>query len=120
MKGSKFYRREGGRFYGFVESSEPAPLGNRYWRLNLVLDAVDADDDDASPDATLDRKALAIIRITTTHDRLEAAPFNLARVPIEGDWVEVRLQRRANYPIAWVVTLADDYQGEAARLNVVE
>ncbi|QIP05609.1 ComEC/Rec2 family competence protein [Bradyrhizobium symbiodeficiens] len=118
MRDGKSYREEGGRFYGFIEGSEPAPFESAYSRLNLVLDAVDADEYDRVLGAPIDRMSLAIIRITTTPNRLQNA-FRLIRVPVEGDWVEVKLERRDNFPIAWLTTLADDYQG-AERLNVVE
>lgn len=67
--------------------------------------------------AERDRENLAIVRISSTPERLLKL-FKLGRTPVEGDWLYIGLAPINGNPLAWALPASTDYQGPAARTNL--
>lgn len=103
------------RLLGLVESvtlPDPRVSGGR---ISLVLDCVDEATYLAGADA--DRESLAIVRISSTPERLIKL-FELGRIPAEGDWLFISLSPIVGNPVAWALPASTDYLGPAVRTNV--
>jgi hypothetical protein len=89
-----------------------------YSRINIVLDAVDAQafDSGAAEDRGIEH--LSFVRIMTTFKRLEDA-FNVAPDIKEGDWFRATLGLSPGKPRAWVLEARNDYGGAPERLNLL-
>ena len=103
------------RLLGLVESVTPATPDLSGSRISLVLDCVDEVAYLAGSEN--DRENLAIIRISSTPERLLEL-FKLGRLPAEGDWLYVQLSLIAGNPQAWALPASTDYEGPAVRTNV--
>ena len=104
------------RIYAFVDSVVEAEPTRPHSRMSLQLDAVDATAFDRDTGAVEDRGALLLARISTTPNRLGQL-FGV-EAPHEGDWFDIKLDRRPLQPRAWELPLTSDYVPQQAT-NVV-
>lgn len=107
------------RVYGFVEAVTRPDEANGLARMDLVLDAVDAESFDAGLAQARSTEYLAIIRVLTTFKRLSKL-FGVGPELAEGSWCQVDLGPKPGNPPAWVLDAAVDYSGPAIRTNVID
>lgn len=106
------------RVYGFLEAVSRPEEGRRYARMDLVLDAVDADGFDSGDAADRAPEYLSIVRIMTTPKRLSTL-FSIDDDLTEGSWFLVHLASQPGQPRAWILDATADYGGPVIRTNVV-
>ncbi len=103
------------RFLAFVEAKVEAVDGVPGTRTGLVLDCVEADA--YREDRGGEPKALAIVRVLSTPKRLKAL-FDLPRMPVEGDWLQIDVADGEGLPLAWVLSAEAGYRGPVQRLRL--
>jgi len=108
------------RVYAFLEAVTRPDLDDRYARMDIVLDAVDAGAFDRFDSDIRDRdpRHLSIIRVLTTPNRFFDC-FNIRPPESEGAWFEVDLSPEPGQPPAWILDAAADYGTGVVRTNVV-
>ncbi len=94
--------------YAFVDSVHRNDTKKRNSRIILHLDCVDLDAFDASTQAARADENLALVRVITTARALRRH-FDI-RDLAEGDWLAIRVRKRAGMPRAWMLRAEADYQ----------